>query len=93
MYAPSRGAAKCGGQALTLTFDDAASYLQRTAVNVAALSELDEQLRRIAEKRLFAGLTIKDTFEVPGISPATIERDWVKAGGWLFGAMTGEAPA
>ena len=93
MYARSRGAAKCGGQALTLTSDDAASCLQRTAVKVAALSNLDEQLRRIAERRFFAGLTIKDTFEVPGISPATIECDWVKAGARLIGVMTGGAPA
>ncbi len=85
---------------LTLTFDSIASYLLRTGVDVAALaralvavSELDAHLRRIVEKRLFVRFTINRISEVPGILPATIKRDWVTAGAWLFVAMTGEARA
>jgi RNA polymerase sigma factor (TIGR02999 family) len=96
-YARGRGAAKRGGQAVTLTLDDAASYLQQTEVDVVALdkalaelSELDPQQGRIVELRFFAGLTIEDTSEVLGISPATVKRDWVTARAWLFRAMTGE---
>jgi hypothetical protein len=38
-------------------------------------------------------LTIEDTSEVLGISPATVKRDWTTARAWLYRAMTGEAPA
>ena len=60
---------------------------------LSELSNLDAQQGRIVELRFFAGLTIEDTSEVLGISPATVKRDWITARAWLFRAMTGEAPA
>jgi len=99
-YARGRSAAKRGGNALTLTLDDAVALPQQTDVDVVALdkalgelSGLDAQQGRIVELRFFAGLTIEDTSEVLGISPATVKRDWVTARAWLFRAMTGDAPA
>jgi len=99
-YARGRSAAKRGGNALTLTLDDAVALPQQTDVDVVALdkalgelSGFDPQQGRIVELRFFAGLTIEDTSEVLGISPATVKRDWVTARAWLFRAMTGEAPA
>jgi RNA polymerase sigma factor (TIGR02999 family) len=99
-YARGRSAAKRGGNALTLTLDDAVALPQQTDVDVVALdkalgelSGFDAQQGRIVELRFFAGLTIEDTSEVLGISPATVKRDWVTARAWLFRAMTGEAPA
>ena len=100
-YARGRNAAKRGGgNALTLTLDEAVALPQGTDVDVVALdkalselSDLDVQQSRIVELRFFAGLTIEDTSEVLGISPATVKRDWVTARAWLFRAMTGEAPA
>ena len=99
-YARGRSAAKRGGNALTLTLDDAVALPQQTDVDVVALdkalgelSGLDPQQGRIVELRFFAGLTIEDTSEVLGISPATVKRDWVTARAWLFRAMTGEASA
>ncbi len=99
-YARGRSAAKRGGNALTLTLDDAVALPQQTDVDVVALdkalgelSGLDAQQGRIVELRFFAGLTIEDTSEVLGISPATVKRDWVTARAWLFRAMTGEASA
>lgn len=99
-YARGRSAAKRGGNALTLTLDHAVAFPQQTDVDVVALdkalgelSGLDAQQGRIVELRFFAGLTIEDTSEVLGISPATVKRDWVTARAWLFRAMTGEAPA
>lgn len=99
-YARGRGAAKRGGDAITLTLDDAVALPQQMDVDVVALdkalselSELDAQQGRIVELRFFAGLTIEDTSEVLGISPATVKRDWITARAWLFRAMTGEAPA
>jgi RNA polymerase sigma factor (sigma-70 family) len=57
------------------------------------LSELDEQQSRIIELRFFGGLTIEDTSEVLGVSPATVKRDWLIARAGLLRAMTGEAQA
>jgi RNA polymerase sigma factor (TIGR02999 family) len=100
-YARGRGAAKRGGgNVCRLTLDDALALPQQADVDVVeldkaltALSELDAQQSRIVELRFFAGLTIEDTSEVLGISPATVKRDWVSARAWLYRAMTGEAPA
>lgn len=95
-YARSRGAAKRGGSACKLTLDAAAATPQQMDVDVVALdkalnelSELDAQQSRIVELRFFGGLTIDDTSEVLGISPATVKRDWVTARAWLYRAMTG----
>ena len=99
-YARGRGAAKRGGNACRLTLDEAVTLPRQTKVDVVELdraltelAELDNQQSRIVELRFFAGLTIEDTSEVLGISPATVKRDWVTARAWLYRAMTGEAPA
>ena len=48
------------------------------------LAQLDPQQAQVIELRFFAGLTIAETSEVLGISPATVERNWVTAKAWLF---------
>jgi RNA polymerase sigma factor (TIGR02999 family) len=99
-YARGRGAAKRGGSACRLTLDAAVALPQQVDVDVVeldkaltGLAELDAQQSRIVELRFFAGLTIEDTSEVLGISPATVKRDWVTARAWLYRAMTGEMSA
>jgi RNA polymerase sigma factor (TIGR02999 family) len=90
-YARAHGAAKRGGASVCkLTLDDALEIQQKTDVDVIALdsalnrlSELDPQQSRIVELRFFAGLTIEDTSEVMGVSPATVKRDWTSARAWL----------
>lgn len=99
-YARSRAAEKRGGGVCRVTLDESMGLAEQTDVDVVALdkalndlSELDAQQSRIVELRFFGGLTIEDTSEVLGISPATVKRDWVTARAWLYRAMTGEAPA
>ena len=99
-YARGRSTAKRGGGAFRLVLDEAVALPQQLDVDVVeldraltGLAELDAQQSRIVELRFFAGLTIEDTSEVLGISPATVKRDWVTARAWLYRAMTGEAPA
>lgn len=99
-YARGHNAAKRGGNACRLTLDETVELPQQLDVDVVALdkaltelSEFDAQQSRIVELRFFAGLTIEDTSEVLGVSPATVKRDWVTARAWLYRAMTGEAPA
>ena len=33
---------------------------------------------------IFGGLTVEETAEVVGISPATVKRDWTVARAWLY---------
>ena len=42
------------------------------------------------ELRYFAGLSIEDTADALGMSPATLKRRWALARAWLFREMSGE---
>jgi RNA polymerase sigma factor (TIGR02999 family) len=58
------------------------------------LAKLDAQQSQIIELRYFGGLSIEDTSEFLGISPATVKRSWASARAWLLREMRGEgAPA
>lgn len=64
-----------------------------TGQHTVDLTDLDEGLHRLAafdprpcrivELRFFGGLTIEETAEVLGISPATVKREWAVAKAWL----------
>ena len=47
------------------------------------LAKLDAQQARIVELRFFGGLSIEETADVVGVSPATVKRDWAAARIWL----------
>jgi RNA polymerase sigma factor (TIGR02999 family) len=44
---------------------------------------------KVVELRYFGGLSIEDTAEAMGLSPATIKRHWQVARVWLFDALAG----
>ena len=48
-----------------------------------SLGQLDARQSRIVELRFFGGLSIEETAQVVGASPATVKRDWVTARLWL----------
>lgn len=50
---------------------------------VEQLAAIDAQQGHIVELRYFGGLTVEETAEVVGVSPATIKREWVLARAWL----------
>jgi RNA polymerase sigma-70 factor, ECF subfamily len=90
--ARARNAAKRGGGLHRITLDDAVSPAQvdDATVDVDALDQaltrlaaLDAQQARLVELRYFGGLTIEETAEVLGVSPATVKRSWVVAKAWL----------
>ena len=54
------------------------------------LAELDETLARIVELRYFGGMTVEETAEAVGVSPATVKRQWTLARVWLKRALDGE---
>ena len=48
------------------------------------LQAVDPRLAALVECRFFGGLTIEETAEALGTSPATVKRDWVAARTWLY---------
>jgi len=48
------------------------------------LSLKDKQKADVVRLRYFMGLTIKQTAEILGSSPATVKRDWAYARAWLL---------
>ena len=53
------------------------------------LAALDAQQARIVELRYFGGLTVEETAEAVGVSPATVKREWAMARAWLKRALSG----
>jgi RNA polymerase sigma factor (TIGR02999 family) len=50
---------------------------------LARLAAMDADQARLVELRYFGGLTIDETAEVLGVSPATVKRSWTVAKAWL----------
>ena len=50
---------------------------------IERLAAFDANGARLIELRYFGGLTIEETAEALGISPATMKREWVVARAWL----------
>jgi RNA polymerase sigma factor (TIGR02999 family) len=95
-YERSRRTAKRGAGAERVTLDgavwsDAAAVpkLDLIALDAALnkLAKLDEQQSQIIELRYFAGLSLEETAEFLGISPATVKRSWSSARAWLLREM------
>jgi RNA polymerase sigma factor (TIGR02999 family) len=93
-YERNRRAAKRGAGVTLLTLDPSVASPQRD-VDLLALDEalerlgkLDSQQGQIIELRYFGGLSIEDTSEFLGISPATVKRSWASARAWLRREMS-----
>ncbi len=96
-HARARGRQKRGGGRQKLALDEALVACQEENQD---LLELDEALRRfsqldtrksqVVELRYFGGLSIEQTAEVLGISPATVKRDWKVARAWLLRELQAE---
>jgi RNA polymerase sigma factor (TIGR02999 family) len=98
-HARGRATAKRGGEACTLALDEALKVAGRTDVDVLLLDDalkelalLDERQSRIVELRFFTGLSIDETSDVMGISPATVSREWTTARAWLHRELSGRSP-
>ena len=55
---------------------------------LARLEAIDPEQARIVDLRYFAGLSIEDTADALGMSPATLKRRWALARAWLFREMS-----
>ena len=59
---------------------------------LAKLAALDAQKARVVELRFFGGLSVDETAAALGVSPSTVDRDWVFARTWLHRAMSEDRP-
>ncbi len=87
----AKHAAKRGAGAMTLSLDESIAVAGPRDVDLVSLDDaleelarFDPQQARIVELRYFTGLSIEETAEVIGISPATVKREWTVARAWLF---------
>lgn len=81
---------KRGAGAARVSLEDSSELAAKTDVNLGEVDEalqrleaMDPQQGRIVELRYFGGLTVEETAEALGISPATVKRDWAVAKAWL----------
>src|SRR6267143_3487784 len=96
--ARARGAQKRWGGLDRVTMTDALAVaadpegmLPALDEAIERLAQLDAEQARIVELRYFAGLSIEDTADALGMSPATLKRRWAMARAWLFRELTGPA--
>ena len=97
-HARSHRAAKRGGDSFKLTLNEALVGSKVKDLDILALddalnnlAQLNPQQSQIVELRFFSGLSIEDTSEVLGVSPATVKRSWTTARAWLFREMNRSA--
>jgi len=65
------------------TFDDERVDVLAIDAALTRLEQFDAAQCRIVELRYFGGLTIEETAETVGISPASVKREWTIARAWL----------
>jgi len=97
-HARARLTAKRGGGLVPITLAGAAhgGAQETDDVDLLALHEalerlaaLDADQARLVELRYFGGLTIEETAEALGVSPATVKREWALARAWLRRELAG----
>jgi RNA polymerase sigma factor (TIGR02999 family) len=89
-YALRRKAEKRGGALARVTLHDevavedgSGSDLWAVHAALERLASIDERQSRVVECRFFAGMSIEETAEALGVSPASVKRDWALARAWL----------
>ena len=97
-HARTRVAAKRGGGLQPVTLVDAVDPSRAGGIDVIALdnaltrlTNLYPEQGRLVELRYFGGLTIEETSEAMGTSPATVKRQWMVARAWLLRDLEAEA--
>jgi len=90
-HARNRQAAKRGDGALKLELDEAVATPERRDLDLVALDDalkdlarLDPKQSKLVDLRFFGGLSIEESAEVLGVSPATVKREWAAAKAWLY---------
>lgn len=94
-HALARRSAKRGGALVTLSLNEAVNFAEQREVDLVALDDalkdlekLDPRQCQIVELRFFGGLSIEETAEALGFSPATISREWNFVKLWLHSQVS-----
>ena len=94
--ARARAAAKRGGGHIQVTLDEGLLARQDETVDILAvdraleaLAKIDPQQAKLVELRFFGGLSVEETADALGISPATVKRHWAVARAWLWRELEG----
>lgn len=74
-----------------IAVDDYAEELLDLDRALDALQELSARQVRVVECRFFGGLSVDETATALGVSPRTVNSDWVVARAWLQNALDGDA--
>lgn len=87
--ARKRSASKREGEKIALEdvaiiSTDRARHLLALDEALQRLEQIDPQQSKVVELRYFGGLTIEETAEAMGLSPATVKREWAMARAWLY---------
>ena len=89
-YARQRLAAKRGGgqphdplDENQIAIEEQADWLLAIDEALSRLAKMDARLTKVVECRFFAGLTEEETAEALEVSVRTVQRDWMRARGWL----------
>jgi len=89
-YARKRDRLKRGGEAIQVSFIEAANVPVPESADVLALDKalrelekIDPRKSQIVEMRFFGGLSQEETAEALNVSVATVRRDWSLTRAWL----------
>jgi RNA polymerase sigma-70 factor, ECF subfamily len=90
-----RTAAKRGARAPGIDIERMLDLSTKRSAELVALDDalntlaaVDPRKARIVELRFFAGLEVKETAAVVGVSAETVMRDWKLAKAWLLKELT-----
>ncbi len=93
-FARRRRAAKRGGIATRVSLRDDDARLEMELDEIIAIDDalarldgVDERLRQIVELRFFAGFGEREVADMLGVTPRTVERNWLKARLFLLQAL------
>src|SRR5216684_1059564 len=95
-YARKHHAARRGGEGKQVLLEDTMAICEQHPVDMILLdvaldklAALDQDQARLVELRFFGGLSVEETADVMGISPATVKRSWSSARAFLHQEITG----
>jgi len=95
-YARKHQAARRGAGGQKVLLEDTMAISHQKPVDVLALdaaldklNALDADQSRVVELRFFGGLSVEETAEAMGVSPATVKRSWSSARAFLHREITG----
>jgi RNA polymerase sigma factor (TIGR02999 family) len=99
-HARGKQRVKRGGGQVSVSMDEALELSHPSEPELVELDEAlntlarqDERKSRVVELRYFGGLSIEETADALGISPATVRREWTLAKAWLRLELSKDAAA